>query len=469
MNKEIERAVRKISTFRNNEKSITQSEKENLISKVKKAVEDLSFNFGDATTIVLRQGNKKRLVKQYANLYSIENIACQCIKQILDKMFKIKYANRGKIIKKFFGIIGATIQMSDFTIVKFDFKNYFNSVSSVYVYEKFVKERLENRWQIDLIKLFVESTKYAYAGLRTSNAIAEIIAKNFDNLLCQMFSSSGLIYYERYIDDGIFVLNRHVEKDKINELLNKALVNVFHDELVRCKIKCKTSFNNEKFKYITRRSLVNKNLSIDFLGYEFFLSLSNAKKARVDIKYGITEEKQKKYNDRLDNIISYYKDKNSDDFDNVELLRHRVAAFASREVYLVKHFKSYVWRVKGFIANYGELRYLLNSNPSDKKTLNLLDRKTENYLKNMIDDAFKRANLDDKLYFLRNNSKKAYNLYENMKINRTILLVENIGYDYKSLVKLCKKIGIDNIDSKGTRRSYDNLVRDYLIKIKVGY
>ena len=112
---------------------------------------------------------------------------------------------------------------------------------------------------------------------------------------------------------------------------------------------------------------------------------------------------------------------------------------------------------------------MLNSNPSDKKTLNLLDGKTENYLKNMIDDAFKRAKLDDKLYFLRNNSKKAYNLYENMKINRTILLVENIGYDYKSLVKLCKKIGIDNIDSKGTRRSYDNLVRDYLIKIKVGY
>lgn len=73
--------------------------------------------------------------------------------------------------------------MSDFTIVKFDFKDYFNSVSSIYVFEKYLKYNILDRHEIDLIKAFAYSTKYAYAGLCTSNAIAEIIAGYFLNTM----------------------------------------------------------------------------------------------------------------------------------------------------------------------------------------------------------------------------------------------------------------------------------------------
>ena len=89
----------------------------------------------------------------------------------------LKYPNRNRISRDLFSTLSATIQMSDFTIVRVDFKQYFNSISSIYVFEKYLKNDLSNRYEMDLVKAFVSSTKYAYAGLCTSNAIAEIIAK----------------------------------------------------------------------------------------------------------------------------------------------------------------------------------------------------------------------------------------------------------------------------------------------------
>jgi len=49
------------------------------------------------------------------------------------------------------------------------------------------------------------------------------------------------------------------------------------------------------------------------------------------------------------------------------------------------------------------------------------------------------------------------------------LLVADIGYDYQALIKLCNKIGINGIDKNGAKRGYGTLVREYLIKTKVGY
>ena len=100
----------------------------------------------------------------------------------------------------------------------------------------------------------------------------------------------------------------------------------------------------------------------------------------------------------------------------------------------------------------------------------LIEKDTENFLKNMVEDAFSRATLPPP-YFLKSGPKisNRYNLFGNMKSNNTILLVDRIGYDYKALVKLCKSIEIPTTDANGTHRGYGTLVRDYLIKVKVGY
>ena len=457
--KEIERAVKRTIALDKDTPPKSAAEQEQIISDIKDALNNSTFNFENSKSLMLNQSGKKRLVKQYDNLYSPENILCQSIKQILDRAFKIKYPNRNKTTRTLFSVLSAAIQMSDFTIVKFDFKDYFNSVSSIYVFEKYLKYNILDRHEIDLIKAFVYSTKYAYAGLCTSNAIAEIIAGYFDEAVKQMFFSNGIIYYERYIDDSILILNEHMEETEVKEKLETVLLNIFHDETIKAP-KCHTKFNKKKFKYISRRKILKGGCSVDFLGYEFWLSANG--KAKIEIKYGITDDKRKKYEDRIDKLIASYTDPSSPDYNKMELLRHRIAAFSSREVYMTKHFRSNIWRVKGFISNYGELRYFLDTG--------LIETNTEQYLKNMIDDAFDRAKID-KPYFLMGGAKLncGYNLYGNMKANKTILLVDRIGYDYKSLVALCKQVGINSTDANGKRRGYGTLVRDYLIKIRVGY
>lgn len=452
--KEIERAVKKISLSN----SKTSTELKDIISNTLISYNNSSFNFAKLISLIVKQNLKKRLVKKYDDCYSPENVLCQCIKQILDRTFEIKYPNRNKISHDLFTTLSAITQMTDFTIFKFDFKDFFNSVSSIYTFEKYLKKSNLKYYENDLIKDYVYSTKYAFAGLCSSNTIVEIIAKNFDKLLCQEFSSHGIIFYERYIDDCILILNEDMKEEKIKETLKNILIEIFHDQSIE-NHQCKTEFNEKKFQYISKKKVLKEKCSVDFLGYEFYFELIEK---QIIIKYGITLEKRKKYEKRLNNLILYCKSLSLPEHDETELLRHMIRAFSSRSVYITKYYQSSIWRVKGFISNYGELRYLLDTE--------LIEPETKEFLQNAIDNAFNAVKFQP--YFLTANKEKTecgYNLYGNMKSNKTILLVKHIGYDYRSLVTLCKQVRINILDAKGKKKKYGNLVKEYLIKIKVGY
>jgi hypothetical protein len=453
---DIVRAVRH-QAANDRETNKTKEEIDEIVTAVKVAVTNAQYDFTNSEPIVLNSKGKKRFVKQFKGLYSVENILCQCIKQMLDRAFSIKYPNRNKSVRMLFGALTAIKQMSDFTIVKFDFKDYFNSVSAVYVFEKFIKVKLSDRFEIDLIKEFVVKTKFAYAGFCTSNVIAEIIAKHFDEYIRQAFIDKGILFFERYIDDAVIIFNEHIEVSECHSILQKAIESVFRDKLINIKPKCKTRLNNSKFIYISKRNMGSDTYSFDYLGYEYWLNVQDKK---VKIKYGITQSKRDKYNKRLDELILCYTDPKHKDYNNLELLRHRISTFSSRSVYLSKRFKSHIWIVRGFITNYGELRCILDTG--------LLESDTKDFLENMIEEAFNRASVSVPYFIKGSHNKSGYNLLENMRINKTLLLVEHIGYDYHSLIKLCAQIGISNTDRNGKKQSYGNLVRRYLIETKVG-
>lgn len=450
----IERTVRHIAASNYDVKK-TDQEISDIIDLVNTAFSANAYNFDDLSTIVLNQNGKKRIVKKYDDIFSVENVLCQHIKHVLDREFKIKYPNRNKAIRNLFSYIGAAKQMTNFIVVKFDFKDYYNSVSSVYVFEKYIRPKIKDRFELELVHDFVYKTKYAYAGLCTSNVIAEIVAKDFDREIKNEFLAKGLLFYERYIDDCILILNENIKQSDIKSILDEILKKVFDNINSNNIIKCKTRFNAGKFQFLSKKMLTATPIVIDYLGYEF--SFSTTTNNKVEIVYGITIAKQQKYRKRLDKIISLYTDRSSPDYDNLELLRHRLLAFSSRVVYINKHFNKDVWKVKGVISNYGELRYLLDT-PS-------VSTGTKHFLQNMIRDAFLNNGVSLP-YFMK---PKGYNLFENMKRNKTILLVDNIGYDYSSLTNLCKQIDILNTDMYGKKRGYGTLVRDYLIKVKVGY
>lgn len=451
---DIERAVRHIAA-NNYDVKKTDQEILGIINSVNTAISANAYNFDDLSTIVLNQNGKKRVVKKYEDIFSVENVLCQHIKHVLDREFKVKYPNRNKVIRSLFSYIAAAKQMTNFTVVKFDFKDYYNSVSSIYVFEKYIKPKIKDRFELELINDFVYKTKYAYAGLCTSNVIAEIVAKDFDREIRNEFLAKGLLFYERYIDDCILILNENTKQADIQSLLDKILKKVFDNISNNDIAKCKTKFNAGKFQFLSKKTLTANPVVIDYLGYEF--SFSKSASDIVEVVYGITLAKQQKYRKRLDKIISLYIDPSSPDYKDLELLRHRILAFSSRVVYINKHFNKDVWKVKGFISNYGELRYLLDTSS--------VSAGTKYFLQNMIRDAFLNNSVSLP-YFMK---PKGYNLFENMKRNKTILLVDNIGYDYSSLINLCKQIDILSTDAYGKKRGYGTLVRDYLIKVKVGY
>jgi hypothetical protein len=242
-----------------------------------------------------------------------------------------------------------------------------------------------------------------------------------------------------------------MEQATCDNILHESLREVYYDMSISTDPPCKTKFNPSKFKLITRRSLTAAALtSVDFLGYEFFFTIDTRDK--VVVQYGITAEKRDKYNSKIDEIIDDYKKDN-----DVELLRHSISTFASRTVYVnIKNNKN-VWKAKGFINNYGELRFLIGTN--------LLHTDTETFLRDMIEDAFTRNSVSLPYFLKGAKDRRGYNLLKNMEANKTLLLVEHVGYDKVGLKKLCEKIGIT--DSTG--KAYGSLVREYLIKMKVGY
>lgn len=436
--------------------------------EILKKYESSLINFSKMTDFTLTQkkytgAKKHRHIKAFAPS-SDEDILSICVKRIIDRNFKLRFPNRNQICRELFNTLPAILQMSDFTIYRFDFSNYFNSVNSKYVFEKFINSKLSQRDEIDLLSTYTSQTHYAYAGLRPSNSIAEVIALDFDKNVKKLLFDKGLIFYERFIDDGLIILNRHMAKDEIKIILDKAVNDTFYDSTVEvnCDGKNKVRINELKSRYLSSKNLQPKQIqelkkidTFDFLGYSFQLICKYEKqKYNYSIVYGISEEKRLKYIDRIKKLfrICYCDKNNKDEYQNTVLLEHRIRCFTTRQVYVLRHLKSYIWKAKGFISNYGELRYL--SFDAEKN----LDSKTAEFLEKGLQQAFD----DLKLGIESPSFLKHYNLLENLKKNKTLLFVPKLGYDKSSLEKLCAKVDISS-------KSYDGLVRDYLIKMKVGY
>ena len=246
--KEIERAV--YHQIANDTQVLKgQEEINNTIESVKNKIKKREYDFSKLSSMVLNQSGKKRFVKLYSNTFSVENILCQYIKQLIDRTFKVNYPNRNSTITDLFNILTAVRQMSNFTIVKFDFKDYFNSVSATYVYEKILKNDLKNRIEVDIIEDFTSKTKYTYAGLSTSNVLAEMIAKQFDEEIKKIFLPKGLLFFKRYIDDSILILNQDIAESDIRKILKDILFDIYYDETVKTVTKCKTVFNDKKWLF----------------------------------------------------------------------------------------------------------------------------------------------------------------------------------------------------------------------------
>jgi len=454
----IEKEIRRIAEYQNvllprHERKSEQAIN-NIVTTTITAYKSETYNFTNYNKLQLHKTGKQREVIMYPP-FSSEALLCVFLKRVLDRKFYISYPNRNTFVRSLFDITYALKDMSDYTILKFDFKDFFNSVSSIFVYKKYIQRKNLERDQAKLLESFTYATKYAYAGLNTSNIICEIVAKQFDELLLQKLAQYGVIFYKRYIDDGIIIFNRYISKSDCLNIIETVISEVFYAPQYKDVPQCKARLNSSKTKYIARRNLFvgGPPQEFDFLGYEFVLTISpHRRKEKTDFQYGMTQNKIDKYTKKVNAIV---KDYIASPQKNMELLRHQIKAFTHRTVYRINRYKSVIWKSKGLISNYCELRYQMDA----------LTPKTKRFFENAVFDAFSNNGVALP-YFLRGaHEESIYSLYNNMKNYRSLLFVEMIGIDKVTLQKMCEQIGI-NVT---TEKEYDGLVRDYLIKVKVGH
>lgn len=397
------------------------------------------YDFSTVRREVFTQQGKKREIYSFDKL-STEDVLIQYLKRQIDYSFKVKYASRSRIMNVLFNILPVVKDMNDFVIIRADFKSFFDSVKSQYVYEKYIRDSFLRRADKDIIKAYVDSIKYCYAGLCLPNGMTEIACRDFDERIKAKLSNYGVFFYERYVDDILLITNRYISKDAFLKITEDTICDVFED----CPVKLST--NPGKFSLISRRNLAPSQ-RFNFLGYEFEISQASG---GIKIKYGLAEKKRKKYEGIIERAFIQYKADG-----NIELLRQRLKMYSARVVVAqTVGSNTYDWLTKGVVANYNELRFHIDE----------ILPETKKFLQKLYFELFRKYSIALP-YFMKQAVKEdsIYNLYSNLRRNRTIIFEQQNGVLEDDLLCWIRKIE----PSYPGGKDYYRMVVDYLEMIKV--
>lgn len=419
--------------------------------KIKKAYVIRKYDFSKCHDKLINHNTEQRSGKHYYP-WSVENILSIYIKIVLDRAFHIRYPNRNIVIKELFETLKLIKGFRQFTILRIDFKQYFESLIPTYIYNNIVEGKLKSRIDDEIIKEYCKSHDKCNEGLPLSNALAEIIGMKFDSMIRNKEREKGLIFYSRYVDDCILIYNTHNDKVVLRNRLDE-IIDKIYKKNKDCPCNVEISNELKKYQYITDGN--NLNAEFNYLGYNFHIEtkLNNKNKVDLTIKYGITDEKMEKYRKKIFEILQLYQ---SDM--NLELLRHRLRVFCRRIVYRDESCNHLSWKSVGFISTYGELRFHLGVDAENN---------TEEFLKNVIAEECKKVFEKHHLpYFLKTAGREladGYTLYGCMKRNSALIFDEeyNLGIPKESLINMCKQIGIEC--SPGD--SYKYITDKYLSKV----
>ena len=421
--------------------TLTDAEIDDWCQVCRNAVQDGAYDFSSFSKKTYSQAGKKRILYSFKTR-TVENMLCHYLKCQLDAAFHIKYPSRSKIINLLFNTIVATKNMNDFVIIRADFKSFFDSVNSKYVYEKYILPSILKREDKQLLETYVDNFKYCYAGLCLSNGMTEIICKDFDIVLKAKLSEYGIFFYERYVDDMLIMFNNYISEAKIKSIINETIRKVFGSCPVRL------SNDPEKFSYISRRSL-SSNQSFNFLGYEYHINKNNDE---IRFEYGISKKKRIKYSNIIERAFINYKLSG-----NEELFRQQLKIFSSRVV-IARQIQgsSFDWLTKGVVANYNELRNFIGYLHSD----------TQEFLTDLFYQLLKKHNLKRPYFIPKKTSceESIYSMYSNIKRNRTLLFEENIGIPKDIILDWIHKI---NPSYSSYGKDYYRIVIEYLEIIKI--
>lgn len=336
--------------------------------------------------------------------------------KVVQSAFEITYPDRNTIMSELLNVIPNIQKMYKYTIYKFDFKSFFYNITLNKLVSEIEKSRLLRPSEITFLRSYILSyNKYKNANLREiplnclrpgvglNNALVEIVGERFDRYLRSELAEKELIYYARYVDDGILVFQESIEEREIKQIVEKVMKKCFGKKI---------RLNEEKTEIIT-----GNNGDFEYLGYQFSIKENS-------FIFGIAESKLEKYENQLQRIVDEYGIQRRTD-----LLLLRLDFFYKRIVfYSMGNTSNYAkWKVRGISDSYRELKRYF----SKKNIHNHISRKTLDLFGETLIRIFyeREIPLPVELKSQIKNGK----FVNNFRKNKTVLLDKHIGYSYETL------------------------------------
>ena len=278
-----------------------------IIKKIYSNISSSNFNF-----------NIKRTHLYDKPMYLSNDIETKIVLRYLDKLikrvYKVKQANRDRIIKQLISILHST---NEFYIIKLDISSFYESINTTKIIQRLRDDGIISSQNISYIDSVIKNTSGngLPRGIPFSSSLSELYLRDLDKYLK---TNCKVSYFARYVDDIIIISTEDISEN-VNTFISKVK---------------NLTLNNSKKTIIKIKNSDTKIYSFDFLGYEFKIKGQLEKRKN---KYGDGEKYRKL-------IISIASSK-------IDKIKRRIIK-ASLIFLENRNFESYYDRLRLIFSNY---------------------------------------------------------------------------------------------------------------------
>ena len=245
-------------------------------------------------------------------LYLAGDIESKIVLRYLDKLvkrvYKVKQANRDRIIKQLISILKST---NEFYVIKLDISSFYESIDTVKLIQRLRDDGIISFQNVSYIESVINKTSGSGLprGIPFSASLSELYLRDLDKYLK---INCKVSYFARYVDDIIIISSEDIKME----------VNTYIQNKLNLKL------NSSKSKIIPIKNKEDKIDVFNFLGYNF------------QVKFKVRERK-----DDTRNVIITI------DQSKIDKIKQRIVK-ASLIFIQNKNFDSFYDRIRLIFSNY---------------------------------------------------------------------------------------------------------------------